>query len=222
MTRFAWFGYILYGFARLIGLLPMAVLRALGAAFGGLAYRLDSRETRIARRNLALIHPEIDETAREMMTRELMRSMGQGLMETLAIWTRPRARVLRLVQRVHGETHLQTALAQGRGVLLAVPHYGNWELLIEFMAARGPFSLVYKASEKAGLECFLQKARNGTNVQLVPAEATAMRPLHHSAGRASAVAWRWLRPAPAAHSRRCGLSAESFPGRLSPRLCRPG
>ncbi|MEY3372975.1 MAG: hypothetical protein RLZZ537_1443, partial [Pseudomonadota bacterium] len=177
MTRFAWFGYILYGFARLIGLLPMAVLRALGAAFGGLAYRLDSRETRIARRNLALIHPEIDETAREMMTRELMRSMGQGLMETLAIWTRPRARVLRLVQRVHGETHLQTALAQGRGVLLAVPHYGNWELLIEFMAARGPFSLVYKASKKAGLESFLQKARNGANVQLVPAEATAMRPL---------------------------------------------
>jgi KDO2-lipid IV(A) lauroyltransferase len=111
------------------------------------------------------------------MTRALMRSMGQGLMETLAIWTRPRARVLRLVQQVHGETHLQAALARGRGVLLAVPHYGNWELLIEFMAARGPFSLVYKASEKAGLERFLQKARSGANVQLVPAEATAMRPL---------------------------------------------
>jgi len=177
MTRFAWFGYILYGFARLIGLLPMAVLRALGAAFGGLAYRLDSRETRIARRNLALIHPQADAALRETQVRELMRSMGQSLMETLAIWTRPRARVLRLVQQVHGEAHLQTALAQGRGVLLAVPHYGNWELLIEFMAARGPFSLVYKASEKAGLECFLQKARSGENVQLVPAEATAMRPL---------------------------------------------
>ena len=177
MTRFAWFGPILYCFAMLIGLLPMALLRRLGALFGAAAYGLDSRETRIARRNLALIHPEIDDAAREHMTRALMRSMGQGLMETLAIWTRPRARVLRLVQQVHGETHLQAALARGRGVLLAVPHYGNWELLIEFMAARGPFSLVYKASEKAGLECFLQKARSGVNVQLVPAEATAMRPL---------------------------------------------
>ena len=177
MTRFAWFGPILYCFAMLIGLLPMALLRRLGALFGAAAYRLDSRETRIARRNLTLIHPEIDDGTRENMTRALMRSMGQGLMETLAIWTRPRARVLRLVQQVHGETHLQAALARGRGVLLAVPHYGNWELLIEFMAARGPFSLVYKASEKAGLECFLQKARSGVNVQLVPAEATAMRPL---------------------------------------------
>ena len=177
MTRFAWFGPILYCFAMLIGLLPMALLRRLGALFGAAAYGLDSRETRIARRNLALIHPEIDDAAREHMTRALMRSMGQGLMETLAIWTRPRTRVLRLVQQVHGETHLHTALAQGRGVLLAVPHYGNWELLIEFMAARGPFSLVYKASEKTGLERFLQKARSGANVQLVPAEATAMRPL---------------------------------------------
>lgn len=177
MTRFAWFGPILYCFAMLIGLLPMALLRRLGALFGAAAYRLDSRETRIARRNLTLIHPEIDDATRENMTRALMRSMGKGLMETLAIWTRPRARVLRLVQQVHGETHLQAALARGRGVLLAVPHYGNWELLIEFMAARGPFSLVYKASEKAGLERFLQKARSGANVQLVPAEATAMRPL---------------------------------------------
>jgi KDO2-lipid IV(A) lauroyltransferase len=177
MTRFAWFGSLLFGFARLIGRLPIALLRRLGALFGAAAYRLDSRETRIARRNLVLIHPEIDDAARENMTRALMGSMGQGLMETLAIWTRPRPRVLRLVQQVHGETHLQTALAQGRGVLLAVPHYGNWELLIEFMAARGPFSLVYKASEKAGLERFLQKARSGANVQLVPAEATAMRPL---------------------------------------------
>jgi KDO2-lipid IV(A) lauroyltransferase len=177
MTRFAWFGSLLFGFARLIGRLPIALLRRLGALFGAAAYRLDSRETRIARRNLVLIHPEIDDAARENMTRALMRSMGQGLMETLAIWTRPRARVLRLVQQVHGETHLQAALARGRGVLLAVPHYGNWELLIEFMAARGPFSLVYKASEKAGLERFLQKARSGANVQLVPAEATAMRPL---------------------------------------------
>lgn len=177
MTRFAWFGSLLFGFARLIGRLPIALLRRLGALFGAAAYRLDSRETRIARRNLTLIHPEIDDATRENMTRALMRSMGQGLMETLAIWTRPRARVLRLVQQVHGETHLQAALARGRGVLLAVPHYGNWELLIEFMAARGPFSLVYKASEKAGLERFLQKARSGANVQLVPAEATAMRPL---------------------------------------------
>lgn len=177
MTRFAWFGSLLYGFARLIGLLPMAALRPLGGAFGGLMYRVDSRETRIARRNLALIHPERDDVTRESMTHALMRSMGQSLMETLAIWTRPRARVLRLVHQVHGEAHLQAALAQGRGVLLAVPHYGNWELLIEFMAARGPFSLVYKASEKAGLERFLQKARRGANVQLVPAEATAMRPL---------------------------------------------
>ena len=114
MTRFVWFGTLLYGFARLIGLLPMAVLRDLGAAFGGLAYRLDSRETRIARRNLALIHPQADAGLRETQTRELMQSMGQSLMETLAIWTRPRARVLRLVQQVHGETHLQTALAHGR------------------------------------------------------------------------------------------------------------
>jgi KDO2-lipid IV(A) lauroyltransferase len=62
-------------------------------------------------------------------------------------------------------------------VILAVPHYGNWELLIAYMAARGPFSLVYRVPAKAGMAVFLNRARSGENVRLVPAEASAMRPL---------------------------------------------
>lgn len=177
MMRFAGFGHILYFCASLLGRLPLALLRHLGAWIGGTAYRMNSRETRITRCNLALIHPQENDARREQQTQEAMTAMGQSLMETLAIWTRPRARALQLVQHVYGEDYLQAARRKGKGVLLAVPHYGNWELLIAFMAARGPFSLVYKASGKAGLERFLHKARSGANVQLVPAEATAMRPL---------------------------------------------
>jgi KDO2-lipid IV(A) lauroyltransferase len=29
-------------------------------------------------------------------------------------------------------------------VILSAPHYGNWELLIEYLASREPFSLVYR------------------------------------------------------------------------------
>ena len=55
MTRSAFYGQLLYRSAWLIGLLPLSWLRWAGAALGRLNYALDSRETRVTRRNLALI-----------------------------------------------------------------------------------------------------------------------------------------------------------------------
>jgi KDO2-lipid IV(A) lauroyltransferase len=177
MKQAPWFGHLLFNAARLLGRLPLAWLRALGSGFGRLMLAANSRETHIARRNLGLIQAELSADARAANLKALMRSTGQGVLETLAIWTRPRPQVLALVQEVQGEAHLAQALAQGRGVILAVPHYGNWELLIAYMASRGPFSLVYRVPAKAGMAVFLNRARSGENVQLVPAESNAMRPL---------------------------------------------
>jgi Kdo2-lipid IVA lauroyltransferase/acyltransferase len=177
MKQAPWFGHLLFNAARLLGRLPLPWLQALGAAMGRLMVAVNSRETHIARRNLGLIQPDLNDSARAQNLKALMRSTGQGVLETLAIWTRPRPAVLALVQEVQGQAYLDAALAKGRGVILAVPHYGNWELLIAYMAARGPFSLVYRVPAKAGMAVFLNRARAGENVRLVPAEASAMRPL---------------------------------------------
>jgi KDO2-lipid IV(A) lauroyltransferase len=97
--------------------------------------------------------------------------------ETLRVWTRSRADNLALITAVHGGEHLQVALAAGNGVIIAAPHYGNHELVIEFMASQGPFALVYRTPEEAYGDRFLRLARGGAGITLVPAEASAMRPL---------------------------------------------
>ncbi len=177
MKHAPWFGHLLFNAARLLGRLPLAWLQRIGAVMGRLMLAINSRETHIARRNLGLIQHDLSEQTRAQNLNAVMRSTGQGVLETLAIWTRPRPQVLAMVQAVQGEQHLEAALAKGRGVILAVPHYGNWELLIAYMASRGPFSLVYRVPAKAGMAAFLNRARAGENVRLVPAETSAMRPL---------------------------------------------
>jgi KDO2-lipid IV(A) lauroyltransferase len=166
----------LYGIAWLVGRLPLGVQRALGAWIGGWLHRSDRRETRVARRNLELIEPSLTPAEREREVSRILRAAGSNAMETLRIWTRPRADNLALVREVHGEELLRDARAKGRGVILAAPHFGNWELLIEYLASRGPFSLVYRVPEKRFGDVFLRLARGGPNVHLVPAESTAMRP----------------------------------------------
>jgi KDO2-lipid IV(A) lauroyltransferase len=177
MSPAALLGRILFAAAALVGALPLSWARALGSACGRGAQAFNTRETRIARRNMELIHPEWSAAQREALVGEILRATGRNLLETLRVWTRSRAANLRLVRQVHAGELLDEALAQGRGLIISAPHVGNWEFLVEYLASRAPFALVFRVPEKKFGEVFLRLARDGPNVQLVPAEATAMRPL---------------------------------------------
>ena len=168
---------VLYAAAWLVGRLPRSLQRGLGTALGELAWRANGREPSVARRNLELALPGMAPGEREALVRAVMRETGRSALETLRLWTARREATLRLVAGCEGLEHLEAAEAAGRGVLIAAPHYGSWELLVEFMAARGPFSLVYRVPESAAGDGFLRLARGGENITLVPAEGNAMRPL---------------------------------------------
>ena len=168
---------LLYAAAWCAGRLPLRWQQAIGARLGDVMRWRDAREARVARRNIALVAPGLAPAAAAALHRDVLRQTGRLGMETLRVWTRSRADNLALVASVHGQPHLDAARDAGRGVIVAAPHYGNHELVIEWMAARGPFALVYRAPERAYGDRFLRLARDGENVVLVPAEASAMRPL---------------------------------------------
>lgn len=177
MTKPHCLARLLYAIAALIGMLPFAFLQRIGKFAGIISYRANNRETQVARRNMQLIYPNEPAEARETRVKGIMVSTGQTLFETLAAWTRPRKSALKLIRQAHGLEHFRQALAQGKGVLIAAPHYGNWELLIHYVANLAPLSLVYGVPKKKMADDFLSMARNGQNLLMVPGEATAMRPL---------------------------------------------
>lgn len=174
-ARFA--SRLMFAAAWCVGRLPLAWQQWLGDRLGRFALWRNTREAKVARRNLELVSPELDPQAREQAVLEVLRQTGRNAFETLRIWTRPRAENLRLIRTVHGAHLLDAAQAAGRGTLIAAPHHGNLELVIEAMAARGPFALVYRVPDSAAGDAFLRLARGGENIELVPAEANAMRPL---------------------------------------------
>lgn len=173
----AFFGRGLFLLAGLVGWLPLWLQRWLGVLGGRMTHLCNLRAARVARRNFEMVMPGQSSVEREALVAEILRNTGINAIETLRVWTRPRAHNLHLIRSVRGGDLLATALAQGKGLIIAAPHYGNWELLIEFMASRGPFSLIYRVPEKKFGDVFLRLARGGDNVQLVPAETNAMRPL---------------------------------------------
>ena len=68
---------------------------------------------------------------------------------------------------------------------MAAPHFGNWELLNQWLASRGQIAIVYKPPEDEASDAFLQLVRGGQNVQQVRAEGPAVRQLFKVLRRAA-------------------------------------
>ena len=176
MKTSAGFGHFLFFLAAIVGRLPFSWQRNLGEMAGSLLYRFNTREANVARINFSYTGLVAGDQV-ENLAKDVMRATGRNLFETLRIWTRPRKDNLALIKNVYGLEHLNAAQAQKKGLIIAAPHYGNWELLIEYMASLGTFALVYRVPDKKWGDIFLRRARAGENVVLVPAETNAMRPL---------------------------------------------
>jgi KDO2-lipid IV(A) lauroyltransferase len=170
-------GTLLYAIAALLGRLPLPVLHWIGDATAWLARVVGVREARVARRNLEIAYPQLDGAARARLLREVLRTTFRGAFETLRFWTRSERDNLRLVDRVHGQELFDAALASGQGLIIAAPHYGNWELLNQWLAAYTPITVLYRRPKSAAGEAFLRRVRGRANVRQLPAEGAAMRGL---------------------------------------------
>ncbi len=167
-----------YRAAALLTRLPWALQRTLADTVAGLWRLIDARESRVTRRNLELAYPELSELDRQHLHRQVLRTTARQALETLYLWTHDPARNLsRHLQERHGEALYDAALAAGKGVIVVAPHYGNWELLNQWLASRGPIAIVYAPPENPVGDAFLQLCRGGDNVRQVRAEGPAVRQL---------------------------------------------
>ncbi|MDQ2702843.1 MAG: lauroyl acyltransferase [Pseudomonadota bacterium] len=172
-------GNLLYLLAWTVGHLPWPWLHALGNGLARVSRWRDARESRVARRNIELAFPDLDPAERDVLHRAVLRTTARQALETLALWTRPHPRNLALIRESHGTGLFDAAIAAGRGVIVAAPHHGNWELLNQWLAARTPLAILYRPPESAIGEAFLQRVRadDGGRVTQVPAEGAAVRQL---------------------------------------------
>lgn len=85
-------------------------------------------------------------------------------MEAGAIWTWRAEKILSYVKVANPEVY-ERALGRNKGVILAIPHLGNWEVMGPFVTANREFACFYKPDEKnPGFSEFIrrQRSRNGT------------------------------------------------------------
>lgn len=162
---------------RLASHLPLSWLHALGAGVGRLAGMLKTREWRVTRRNHELVGAALGVSDRDAFVRSVLVETGRNLTELAKVWGATPERALALVRNVHGGEHLDAARAQGRGVIVAAPHLGCWELLNLWLCRQGPMALLYRVPQHAEWEALLRDARGKLGANQVRADAAGVREL---------------------------------------------
>lgn len=177
MTRFV--ARVLYLLASALARLPWSWLLRLGDLVAAAWRWRDGRESRVARINLELAYPELLPAERAQWHRAILRTTGRQILETLRLWTRPHQENLGLLRETHGTELFDAAIAAGRGVIVAAPHYGNWELLNQWLASRTPLAILYRPPESKIGEAFLNLVRADApdRVTQIRAEGPAVRQL---------------------------------------------
>ena len=169
---------LLYHLLRLLGLLPLRALHALGAGLGRMLARGDGRLAWHAEVNLKLVCGEMDAADRATLKREILQHAGRSLTEMAAIWGRPPRRALKLVRTVEGLPLFEKAIASERGLIIAAPHTGCWELLNYWLCSRTDVAILYAPPRRPEFETLLTRARGAAGPQQIRAGGSGIRELY--------------------------------------------
>jgi KDO2-lipid IV(A) lauroyltransferase len=154
-----WPSWIGLGFIWLVSRLPFRVLLGLGWLLGGLTGHLPGERRHVARRNLQLCFPELDDVARERLLRATLADLGMMLVEFALAWMASERGIARVPCAIQGLEHLEKCRAQGRGVLLVGAHFSHLELCARLVSQRIRIAGMYRIMDNPLFERHVLRAR---------------------------------------------------------------
>ncbi len=145
---------LLRGFAAAVFFIPLFLLRYVGGAGGRLFCRFSERYRRLARENLKIVFPGIEEDGLRKIMKDSFTMLGENGADSIWFINRSNKKRRNFVD-MEGKEFLDAALSQGRGVIAATAHIGAFTILGGTLAAYG-----YRVN------CILRTPRDGkmTNV----------------------------------------------------------
>jgi KDO2-lipid IV(A) lauroyltransferase len=133
------------------------------------------RLRRTTRINLATVYPDLSPEERNKIGRASMTNYARGIFEAGMLWHWPLDKVFKLFDEAEGFEFLEEAMALGKGLIVAAPHYGSWEMLNLYLHSKGEAAILYKPSKFPEIDAILTDKRRRGGAEMVPATATGIR-----------------------------------------------
>ena len=164
-----------------------ALLWRLARIAGPLVHRFSRREREVTEINLAEVYPRQNSAERRRLARESLTHSTATMFELGFAWMAAPERVEASILEIHGRGLLDEARAEGRGVIVLAPHFGNWEVLNFWLSSHFPFTAMYEPPKIAELDPVIRRGRERMGASLVPTNPRGVAALLKALKRSEAI-----------------------------------
>jgi KDO2-lipid IV(A) lauroyltransferase len=154
---------------RLLSLLPLSVLHALGVALGWLVYACTPGYRRRMKENIA-------RAGFEQHLHAAIGEAGKSFLELPFLWCASPQRLLKKASLENWPT-AQAIMDQQHGTIFLTPHLGCFEMLAQEAGTRMQLAVLYRAPKQAALRPLVEQARARNRLTLAPANLAGVRQL---------------------------------------------
>lgn len=168
-------GYLYIGLIKLMGLVPFSVAQRFGRWIGKKAMARPTRLREVAKVNIALTYPQLNTAEQEELVRQTLQETGMSGAEMGAMWGAGPEKGRNLVRKIHNLEVFTDAINSHRGVLLCVPHLGNWETLNHIATMYANLTAMYRPAKNKVLDRWMRNSRQKTGGLLVPTTSSGVK-----------------------------------------------
>lgn len=166
---------------KLLGLLPLWLLRQIGKLIAGLICRLKTQAYRVARKNIKVTFPEMSQAQQVLLTKQTLRDNIRVFAETPYVWTRSESSIRALYNEVDDQA-LVSLRDNHQPFIVLAPHIGNWELLGYYLGEHYDNASMYLPSRQGEkVDAFIKSARSRFGNLLLPANPDGVKAFYRHA-----------------------------------------
>jgi len=173
---------------KLISRLNWRAVQWLGRLIGRLLIWIPNREKRCARVNIDLCFPDLSSQKREKILKQSLIESVTTMIELPGFWCGNPDDLLSQLDDPDDQKTLNSLIEQGKGVIVAGPHLGSWEIVGLFLARIAPVTTLYRPPRYEALAELIVQGRSQTGAKLVPTDASGVKALYKTLRQGGMVA----------------------------------
>lgn len=163
--------------------LPLSLVHTLGRIIGYLAWLLNGESRQVVEANIRLCFPDLDLKNQSKLVQKALSEGGKAILEAGKMWYGAADDTVALVQPSVDESLIKQAKHEKRGVILAMPHCGCWEIISLYFARHYSMTSMYAARKHREFDELIRNARQRTGATLVRSDSSGIRAMHRALKR---------------------------------------
>ena len=165
-----------YKLIKLFSKQPIQLGRFFARILAGLFNRFQlSKISKIIRLNIKIAFPELRDHELQILSKEAIRNELTSYFEFLRIWGSSNQKNIQRIHSITGEQYFHDALAEKKGLVLVIPHFGTWEVMNSWLSHYTQMTILYKPVKNPDADQFVRDARSREQANLVPTDESGVR-----------------------------------------------